>query len=958
MTGNRPRTVSFTVDERARVPFAIIGVLLLVSSVTVVGILESRDTPETDVDPMLAIDRTEPLVQSELREATLRATDEAARAPLATTADTPVGNAIDDPREDEFERYLKLLIYLEAQESLPAAGEELRDVETTVELESVDWDDPESIEDAIDRVDLEAGDGTLEVTLDPVSIHLDGRDTQLREQREVTVTVGTTLFELRERTQEFEEQLETEFLEADGYEGFSRTLATRLYALTWAKAYYDRLDSDPADRAFENVTPHNHTEVLANDAVFAVQEDAFGEGAADPYEDRVMRGAAACLAVDLGDDVVEADLEDLETLCESEYLFGDADGDLEDPPTVQELLLWLLEDYVEGEMELELQVHPFAEAAFSETTAFRMGDMEDEFNETLVETERFEEEYLDSHYQEELGNAEEIDVFNSILDDIERLSDDAERSEELSDSKSRIYDTQVDLTDDTTQHRTLPSVDYSEGPIGSENHTYEGSEYHVVSSDDADVTISECDDESDDLDRDLVNIDVEFRNTVQERATWEGNENATNVTIRSEERQIRYTATFTISGSFAPDSNIDRSKGIETALEEGGSVGPVAGSNFDDAPGKALDELFGTRYESTIESRIEAQSRDILSESDLETAIDYETDGKIDLESGYLDAWLENELAITHVTVVTEVEPLEVDLFEMIEGDSPIYELESEVEQLEEELVYEGVDGEYENPPDMARVELRQRYFDNLYAWIDVMGEIHDDSNDAADSMIDDLLGGANGILEESAGFTQGMIADSEHILEDESDDELARADGSPLKEDVHITVDGSPTYLQLEPVEREEVPAVRPEEEGPVNPTGTTHAPLGSKYENEVGFPGAPVIPWPQFFFLQLDAWQVEVQGEYARFEVKSTSGDGSSTDSTTYVREDKDVHLDVRPETELEAGSVEAIEFENSVPVVAFVPSPTLLTRGSPGIGNIGTDENQSVTWESTGPEFEYED
>lgn len=954
MNGSRPRTISVTLDDRARVPFAIIGALLLLTSVTIVGVLESRETPETDVDPMLAIDRTEPLVQSELRAATRRATDDAARAPLSATADTPVGNAIDHPREDEFDRYLKLLIYLEATQSLPAAGEDVRGVETTVELEPVDLHDRESVEAAIDRVDLAVGDGTLEVTIDPVAIHLEGPNTQLREQREITVTVGTTLFELRERTQQFEDQLEKGFLEADGYEGFSRTLAVRLYALTWAKAYYDRLDSDPSDRAFENVTPNDHTEVLANDAIFALQEDAFGDGAADPYEDRVMRGAAACLAVDLGDDVVEADLEDLETLCESDYLFGDADGDLEDPPTVQELLTWLLEDHVEGQMDAELQVHPFAEAAFSETTAFGMTDMESEFNETLAETERFEGEYLESHYQEELENIDEIEGFDSVLDSLEQPLEELDDSEEVTDSKSTIYEADLRLEEDVTQHGLLPSANYSKGPIGSENHSYEGSEHHVVSSGGADATVSERGDESDSLDRGLVDVEVEFQNTVEERATWEGDENTSDVTITSDRKDISYTATFAISGSLAPDSNVDRSKGIETALESGGSIGPATPNNFDGAPERALEEVFGTRSESTIERRVEAQSRNIFSESDFESAIDYDTDGEIDLPEDDIHGWMQDELAATHLTVVTEVEPLEVDMFEMVEGDSPIYELKSEVEKLEDDLVYEGVDSEYENAPDMARVELRQRYFDKLYAWIDAMGEIHDDSNDAVESMLDDLLGGPNDVLEESVGFTQGVIADGEQIMADEANEEWATADGSPLKEDVHVTVDGSPTYLQLEPVEREEVPAVRPEGEGPVNPTGTTHAPMASKYENEVGFPGAPVIPWPKFFFLQLDAWYVEVQGEYARFEVKSTSGDGSSTDSMTYVREDKDVYLEDGAGTELEAGSVEPIDFDNSVPVVTFVPSPKLLARGSPGVGNIGENANQSVSWDKTGPEY----
>ncbi|SFC64896.1 hypothetical protein SAMN05444422_11328 [Halobiforma haloterrestris] len=972
MARQQPHTIRVSLDDRARVPFAIIGVLLLVSSVTVVGILESRDEAEVDADPMLALDRTEPLVQSELRRAALRATDDAARAPLGTTADTPVGNAIADPDGDEFERYLKLLIYAEAERTLPAAGQELRgSAETTVDLEPVDWNDRASVEAAIDRVELEYwngnGDGDedgngngpatglLRTTIEDVSIRLESDDgnTRVRDRRAITVTVGTMLFELHERTERFERGLNDGFREADGYEGFSRKLAARLYPLVWGKAYYDRLDNDPSDRAFENVTPNEHTEVLANDAIFALQKDAFGNGAIDPYEDRVMRGAAACLAVDLGEEVVDADFEDMETLCESDYVFGDVEGELEDPPTIQELLTLVLEDYVRGEMEVELEIHPFAEAAFAETTAFGMSDLEEEFNETLVEKNKFSEKYLDSYYQSNIDNADKEKEIKNIADDLEKLMGRIDNHNEIHKSVSDVYNLNIETKERLSRENPLPDAALREGPIGSENHTYQGTEYLVFPGDGANVTFSGRKENTTDLKRDLVDVNIEFENTVQERAVWEGHGNTSNVTIDSDRKDITYTAEFTIAGEFAPDATVDRSRGMETALERGGAVGPIGVDNFDGAAMKSLEELFGTRSEDTLESRIESQSSTILSRDDFESAIDYDTEGELDLQADDIDTWLQNELSETHLTVVTEIEPLEVDLFEMVTGESPIYELESKVAELEDEVVYNGTDGSYENAPDMARAEVRQRYFENIYAWIETMGQIHDDSNDAADEMIGELLGGANDMLEDSVGFFQGLLANPEDVLGDDPHDEWALAGGSPLHEDVRLVVDGSPTYLPLETVEREEVPAVRPDGNGPLNPAPAAHAPLGAKYENEVGFPGAPVIPWPQFFFLQLDAWQVDVRGEYARFEVRATSGDGPRTDSTTYVREDKAVYIDAtNADGEVKAGSVEPIAFENSVPVVTFVPSPQLLPRGSPGVGNLNSTGHVSENWNETGP------
>nr|WP_241431428.1 hypothetical protein [Halobiforma lacisalsi] len=914
---------------------------------------------------MLALDRTEPLVQSELRRAVLHATDDAARAPLGTTADTPVGNAIADPDGDEFERYLKLLIYAEAERTLPAAGQELRgSAETTVDLEPVDWNDRASVEAAIDRVELEYrngdgdGDGPttglLRTTIEGVSIRLESDDgsTRVRDRRPITVTVGTMLFELHERTERFERGLNDGFREADGYEGFSRKLAARLYPLVWGKAYYDRLDNDPSERAFENVTPNEHTEVLANDAIFALQKDAFGDGAVDPYEDRVMRGASACLAVDLGEEVVDADLEDMETLCESDYVFGDVEGELEDPPTIQELLTLVLEDYVRGEMEVELEIHPFAEAAFVETTGFTMDGLEDEFYEDLNESDRFDETYLESHYQEELINAEEVTGLKNVVGKLESEVNKIESTDSVKESVSSIYKAEISLEENIIRENTLPDANIMEGPTGSENHTYQGREYLIFPGDGADVRFSERKEDTADLERNLVDINITFENVVQEQVHWEGHGNASNVTIDSDRKSITYTAEFTIAGEFAPDATVDRSRGMETALERGGAAGPIGVDNFDGAAMESVEELFGTRSEDTLESRIESQSSTILNRDDFESAIDYDTEGELDLQEDDIDTWLQNELSETHLTVVTEVEPLEVDLFDMVTGESPIYEFESKVAELEDDVVYDGIDGSYENAPDMARAEVRQRYFENIYAWIETMGQIHDDSNDAADEMIGELLGGANDMLEDSVGFFQGVLANPEEALGDDPHDEWALAGGSPLHEDVRLVVDGSPTYLPLETVERGEVPAVRPDGNGPLNPAPAAHAPLGAKYENEVGFPGAPVVPWPQFFFLQLDAWQVDVKGEYARFEVRATSGDGPRTDSTTYVREDKAVYIDAtNADGKVKAGSVDPIAFENSVPVVTFVPSPQLLPRGSPGVGNTGQETNESDNWTEIG-------
>jgi len=94
MSPRPPRTIRLAADDRARVPFALIGVFLFVTSVTVVGVLEARPSPETDVDTSVAMDRTAAATQTAIRDATLEATHQAAREPIIDPAQTPYGDLV------------------------------------------------------------------------------------------------------------------------------------------------------------------------------------------------------------------------------------------------------------------------------------------------------------------------------------------------------------------------------------------------------------------------------------------------------------------------------------------------------------------------------------------------------------------------------------------------------------------------------------------------------------------------------------------------------------------------------------------------------------------------------------------------------------------------------------------------------------------------------------------------
>ena len=83
----RERIGRLATGRRARVPLALVGVLLLVTSVTVVGVIETREEPDPDVDASLAIDRTEAATQAALRDGAQRAAEIAAGQPARTSGE-------------------------------------------------------------------------------------------------------------------------------------------------------------------------------------------------------------------------------------------------------------------------------------------------------------------------------------------------------------------------------------------------------------------------------------------------------------------------------------------------------------------------------------------------------------------------------------------------------------------------------------------------------------------------------------------------------------------------------------------------------------------------------------------------------------------------------------------------------------------------------------------------------
>jgi len=314
------------------------------------------------------------------------------------------------------------------------------------------------------------------------------------------------------------------------------------------------------------------------------------------------------------------------------------------------------------------------------------------------------------------------------------------------------------------------------------------------------------------------------------------------------------------------------------------------------------------------------------------------------------------------VSIDAEVEEVEAELMDILDADpSPFREIEDGFEEMEDEHV--DTRNNYENAPNLTRMEARQAYFDNIYDRIDDMADEHENVAQGGSNMLSDLLGdfldNLNNVLGAPMDMLDEMMGGAQEMLQDEGGSQVATPD---VLDDVHIDVDGSPTYHSSQvSVNQTEVPAVRDEGDGVLDiDEEMDFAPMGAAYENEVGLPGFPLIPWPPLFYLQLDVWHIDVEGEYARFEVEATSSDPSVTDSTTYVREDKDVVLETPDGDDIQLGSTDPVSYENGQTILVIVPAPQFLPSGAPGVGDgfSAPGEMCSPLWDEIGPDFGEDD
>lgn len=271
-------------NDRARVPFALLGVVLLVGSTTYAASLSAPAAPEPRVAE--AMEEFGAESRTAMVEATRDAATEAAAEPVTDRAATPAGRALDP--EAPFRDALRLRIYTRVREALADIGRRQGRLRLSASLPVPETE--AELRRAVDRVTVRrvGPDGTeLRVTVANVSLtaHRDGR-LVAHEEVSPTVRLAVPTLAVHDRVDLFERRLEAGPTDP----GLGRRLTASLYPLAWTRGY-----AQYAGTPIENVVANRHVALATNGAVLDIQRSVFGTS--DPVGRRALERATARTAI-------------------------------------------------------------------------------------------------------------------------------------------------------------------------------------------------------------------------------------------------------------------------------------------------------------------------------------------------------------------------------------------------------------------------------------------------------------------------------------------------------------------------------------------------------------------------------------------------------------------------------------------------------------------------------------
>jgi len=253
-------------DERGRVPFAVVGALLLVTSATLAAGIAARP-PQSGYDAGPAVTSSWTAAHAALERAVLTASVRAARHPVVEAGDGPYGRVLN--ASDPFRDALRLRIYVAARRVLRESGVSVGGVNATPTLPPIH--SPADARRAIGRVTLTAvrNGSALRVRLSGVTVvaRRDGATVE-RRHRTVGVTAPTPVLAVHRRVRTFERRLHRGVFNGSG---LARRVTVSLTAIAEARGL-----AQYGGAPVTNVVSNRHVALMTNRGVLALERATFG----------------------------------------------------------------------------------------------------------------------------------------------------------------------------------------------------------------------------------------------------------------------------------------------------------------------------------------------------------------------------------------------------------------------------------------------------------------------------------------------------------------------------------------------------------------------------------------------------------------------------------------------------------------------------------------------------------
>ena len=256
-------------DDRARVPFALVGVLLLVGSSMITFSLATPGAAPVDRTADAVADRVDAETTAALRGAIRRAAHAAAREPVTIPTESAVGRALGTTAT--FRRALELRIYLQTREALMNIEHQRGRSAAHVTLPQ--YSDIEPLLTHVSVVGVD--DGTeLRTTVRGIQLTV-MRDNRVVNTRVInrSMTVAVPVLALHDQTVKFQRRLDADAL---GGPGLARRTTIGLNAITQARGL-----GQYAGAPIENVLSNSHVTLSTNAGLVDSQRAVFGRSDPD-----------------------------------------------------------------------------------------------------------------------------------------------------------------------------------------------------------------------------------------------------------------------------------------------------------------------------------------------------------------------------------------------------------------------------------------------------------------------------------------------------------------------------------------------------------------------------------------------------------------------------------------------------------------------------------------------------